>query len=377
VVWEDNRDGDYEIYYKQSVDAGLTWGADTRLTNSPGGSFDPCIAVSGSVVHVVWDDLRNATGTMDYEIYYKCSTDGGLSWGPDTRLTNNPSYCGYPCIVATGPVVQVVWEDDRDGNGEIYYKRSTDAGLTWGADTRLTNDLADSWDPCIVVNGSVMHLVWMDMRDGNYEVYYKRSEDGGISWGDDTRLTNASGESQYPNIAVSGPNVHLVWPDARDGNFEIYYKQSTDGGLTWGLDTRLTSAVNASQSPSVSASGSVVHAIWYDKRSGNNEIYYKRNPTGNTMVGFADNVANNSGPQSSIYPNPASGKTCIKFNQDFKGVALISVYNVLGERMIHRETMTSETIIDVSCLQKGVYFVGVTLDNKPIICNKLIVSGKQ
>ncbi len=49
-------------------------------------------------------------------------------WQPDMRLTNNPSgsYTSSNnawCIAASGSVVHVVWEDNRDGNFEIYYKR--------------------------------------------------------------------------------------------------------------------------------------------------------------------------------------------------------------------------------------------------------------
>ena len=69
-----------EIYYKRSTDAGTSWGADTRLTNAPYFSESPSIAISGSVLHVVWYDERNNWG--DYNIYYKRSTDGGLTWDP-------------------------------------------------------------------------------------------------------------------------------------------------------------------------------------------------------------------------------------------------------------------------------------------------------
>ncbi len=70
-------------------------------------------------------------------------------WQPDVRLTNDPanSYTSYNnawCIASSGIVVHVVWYDNRDGNNEIYYKRSTDAGVSWGADTRLTNNTAES-----------------------------------------------------------------------------------------------------------------------------------------------------------------------------------------------------------------------------------------
>jgi len=295
VVWHDDRYGDWEIYYKRSTDGGANWGADVRLTNAILYSLYSSVAVSGSVVHVVWEDYRN----NNYEIYYKRSEDGGSGWGADTRLTNNTNESVYPSVAVSGSVVHVVWYDLRDGNYEIYYKRSTDGGSNWGDDTRLTNNSGISYSPSVAVIGSDVHVVWFDFRDGNYEIYYKRSTDGGSNWGADTRLTNYTAESYPPSIAISGSFVHVVWWDYRDGNPEIYYKRSTDGGVSWGADILLSDYPDWSYSPSISVSGSVIHVVWRDDRDGNNEIYYKRNPTGHSVL---KSVLN------SIY-RPNDGKT--------------------------------------------------------------------
>ncbi len=299
VVWYDFRDGNNEIYYKRSTDSGVNWGADTRLTVNTADSWLPSVAVSGSVVHVVWYDERDG----NYEIYYKRSTDSGLSWGTDTRLTNNTAASLYPSVAVSGSVVHVVWHDSRDGNEEIYYKRSTDSGLSWGADTRLTNNTVASLSPSVAVSGSVVHLVWYDSRDGNWEIYYKRSTDGGVSWGTDIRLTNNTAASWYPSVAVSGSVVHVVWYDERDGNLEIYYKRSTDSGVNWGADTRLTNNTSYSESPSVAVSGSVVHVVWYDYRDGNYEIYYKRSTDSGVNWGADTRLTNNTA--YSVYPSVA------------------------------------------------------------------------
>jgi hypothetical protein len=67
------------------------WQSDVRLTNAPDTSrtsfgSDWCIATSGNYVHIVWIDKRDG----NTEIYYKCSTDGGINWQADVRLTNDP-----------------------------------------------------------------------------------------------------------------------------------------------------------------------------------------------------------------------------------------------------------------------------------------------
>ena len=299
VVWYDHRDGNWEIYYKRSTDGGTSWETDTRLTDNSVQSWYPSIAVEGSDVHVVWYDIRDG----NWEIYYKRSTDGGTSWGTDTRLTDNINFSWYPSVAVEGSNVHVVWYDTRDGNWEIYYKRSTNGGTSWGTDTRLTNNPVQSWYPSIAVEGSDVHVVWYDIRDGNWEIYYKRSTNGGTSWGTDTRLTDNPAESRHSSIAVSGSNVHVVWRDKRDGNHEIYYKRSTNGGTSWGTDTRLTENNVSSQYPSVVGSGNNVHVVWIDLRDGNDEIYYKRSTDGGTSWELDTRLTND--PASSLYPSVA------------------------------------------------------------------------
>jgi PKD repeat protein len=125
----------------------------------------------------------------------------------------------------------------------------------------------------------------MDNRDGNWEIYYKRSPDGGNSWGQDIRLTNNSGTSFMANLAANDETgLFLVWRDDRDGNEEIYFKLSKDQGLNWGPDVRLTQDGNVSDQPFVAVSGPQVNVTWYDTRDGNEEIYYKRDTTNGGFI---------------------------------------------------------------------------------------------
>ena len=410
AVWSDNRDGNWEIYYKRSADGGVNWEADERLTNDPAISSSPAIAVSGNVVHVVWNDYRDG----NWEIYYKRSTDEGLSWGTDTRLTFDPALSNPPVISVSGLVVHIVWRDNRDGNNEIYYKRSTDGGVSWEPDIRLTNDNSWSYNPSIATSGSDVHVVWNDERNGNLEIYYKRSEDGGINWGEDTRLTNTGATSQLPSIAASGPNVHLVWDeyhsssnyeihykrsmdggiswdndlrltdafgysicpnlflsgsvvhlvwqDDREGDYGIYYKRSEDGGINWGADTLLSNnGFMRSKHSSVSVSGSVVHVVWYDNRDGNNEIYYKRNPLGGFPVGTDNKLAGNSDQQISIYPNPAFKVLDIKFNSlsgENLALRLIDVSGrSVGSYKLESNKGMNQYAIDLNDFNNGLYFI--------------------
>jgi len=284
----DDRDGNFSIYYKRSTDGGETWGPDMPLTNSsiPSLKMNPSIVVSDSIVHVVWEE---GYWHYNYEIYYKRSTNNGTIWGDVVRLVYAPGSSTWASIAVWGSNVHIVWLDDRYGNPDLYYKCSTDGGETWRPEYRLTYSavLMGTEYASIAVSGSTIHVVWNDFRLGNDEIYYKRSTDNGITWGPDIRLTYNNPLSSFmPSICASGSNVHIVWWQFKyslDINYEIYYKRSTDGGETWGQDTRLTNALYTSEFPTVAVSGQKVHVVWDDDRDGGMEIYYKHNPTANPL----------------------------------------------------------------------------------------------
>ncbi|MDO9258152.1 MAG: exo-alpha-sialidase [Bacteroidales bacterium] len=353
VLWVDERDGNYEIYYKRSTDGGTSWGTDTRLTDDPGSSWGSSVTVSGSTVHVIWSDDRDGND----EIYYKRSTDSGANWGPDTRLTNNSVDLDRPSVTVSGSDVFVAWADNRDGNYEIYYKRSSDTGLTWGSDTRLTNNPLQSYSPAVSVIGSTVNVVWEDDRNGNYsDIYLKRSTDAGISWGTDTRLTNSSPhDSHNSSVAASGAVVSVVWYDNRDGNYEIYCQRSTDGGASWGADTRLTNNFGYSQYPSIALSGTAVHVVWQESRDGNDEIYYKRNPTGD-VVGLKE--FSSTDMPFIISPNPASREIKVRSLENINEITVIDMH---GKEIYQSKNLNpgQEFNIPTFDFPVGIYFIQV------------------
>ena len=271
VAWWDNRTGADEIFIKRSTDNGINWGPSAMLTTAGHGAYFPSIAMHQENVHVVWEDIRDG----NCEIYYKHSTNNGQNWTPGMRLTNDVAYSGNPSVAVSDSNVHVVWIDERDGNYEIYYKRSLDNGVTWRPDIRFTYSGVSAENASIATFQDNVHVVWEDFRDVNWELYYKHSTNNGQNWTPGMRLTNDVAYSGNPSVAVSDSNVHVVWQDDRDGTYEIYYKRSSDNGNTWSSDTRLTNNTAFSKHPKVSCTENDIHVVWEDLRDGNYEIYYK------------------------------------------------------------------------------------------------------
>ena len=216
-----------------------TWSAIERLTwNSGDSQYASIAADSGTGIHVVWQDSTPGQA----EIYYKRSTDIGVTWSAPFRLTWSSDYSNTPFIAAdqTSSSLQVVWVDafTRD----IFFKRSTDSGTTWTALKRLTWNPEQSKNPVIALDsGGNAHVIWADKTPGNLEIFYKRSTNNYLNWGVITRLTWNNGLSESPSLYIDASDrMHLVWEDLSPGNREIFYKRSTNHGTTWSAPVRLT-----------------------------------------------------------------------------------------------------------------------------------------
>jgi len=311
IVWHDSTSGNSEIYYKKSTDGGMTWSPNKRLTWTSGGSYTPAIAVDKfGVVHVVWCD--DTPGNA--EIYYGKSVNGGTTWLPKKRLTWTAGTSDDPAIVVDDSgLAQVVFDDDTSGNRQIYYLKNF-VGIDWLASKRITWTSSDALNSAIAVDSSGnFHVIWEDDKPGNSEIYYRKSEDGGDTWTAIKRLTWTSGPSGSAGLAFDATDtIHLAWQDTAPGNYEIYYRKSTDGGATWTAIKRLTWTSGDSMLPCLAADSSAnIHVVWQDDTPGNKEIYYKKSTSGGADWEAGQNLTKNSswsnrpgiaaGPSESLY----------------------------------------------------------------------------
>ena len=264
LIWPDRRDGSWEVYYKRSADGGVTWGPDTRLTHGVN-LFRLGTTASGPAPHIVLGSkslvVPTPGGTHTWgEIYYQRSTDGGLSWQSPMRLTLPDASAMRPAVAASGRDVHVTWFDRRDStqqwDWEVYYKRSTDGGATWGPDVRMTHTPTHTRHPQILATGQgVVCCIWEDGQvfdgatwSGDPALYAAVSTDRGKTWKTPRRITSINAPRGWATHAKSysfGRRIYLAWTDAPEGPGRpraACYMTSADGGLTWEDPQRLTNA---------------------------------------------------------------------------------------------------------------------------------------
>jgi hypothetical protein len=198
-----------------------------------------------------------------------------------------------PALAVTpdGSRIYVFWRDYRKGYGEMYLASSTDGGISFNKNVKVNDGpIGGKTLRCpeidLDANGTI-YLTWGDARAGppgaNW-VYFAKSVDGGKTFSKNVKVNDDTEyvEHRHTGVAVTsdGRIVYVVWYDMRTGDNDIYFSKSVDGGLTFGSDRRLNDD-NTTQSqadPCVRIlNDSTVYVLWSDRRNeGREDIYFTK-----------------------------------------------------------------------------------------------------
>jgi hypothetical protein len=275
IVWFDEKD--YAIHYINSTDNGNNWSDNKSLSSSS--LVPPDIAVNGNNVHVT---CLIFNGSND-EIRYINSTDGGITWS-DVQILNLSTSAQAPRIAVNGSSIHIIWNDIS----EIKYINSTDNGKTWSTISTIETD---SGVGDIAVNGNVVHIIYRKLFTGISQIYYMHSEDNGITWSPGKKLTTSTIHIPDGAMVIDNNDIHITWQDRRDdNNGEIYYMYSLDNGENWDEEIRLTYNSSISILSDIAVNGSISHIVWADNRDGNFEIYYKHYPVPSPPTNLEINI---------------------------------------------------------------------------------------
>jgi hypothetical protein len=406
-----------EVYYKRSTNAGESWEADVLLSEEDEqSSILPSVAVSGDTVHIIWHEY-------DYGLLYRRSLDGGSTWQDIDSIVPG---MGYSSIQVAGDTIYIIgisagslqftksinggnnWEPVLDITSasasptlrnisndasnlvvsyrgyptvETYIVRSFNAGQNW-LDSQIVSDddnIGSQRPAMDTDDSSGIHITWFDYKYSPYpwtgDIFYRASRDSGNSWETIDSLTTQH-RAVASDILAEGNNLHLVWEDDRNdfgNNFEIYYRMSTDLGQTWGVETRLTDALEWSISPSLACDHQFLHLFWSDQRDDSinrtDEIYYKRKDLSGAIIetNKSSLVLN---LKFDVYPNPFGTDIRLQITDErYKEIENIKIFDVLGKEVMVYKMRKKEREIRIDCkdLPAGVYFLQVEAGKERLI----------
>jgi len=281
VVWEDYTTGKGQILLRISNDEGKTFGSLINLSSDVEHSQAPQIAVSNNNVYVVWHDLE-----PEDRIVFRASNDNGATFSKpiNLRIVHTGASC-CPKIAASGNDVYMIWADNElgelySGYYNLHFRASHSRGITFG---HIINLSAIARDYKIAASGKNVYVTWTNVLPvnstiENAEAFFSRSTNNGIRFENPINLSNNEGSSGNQQIAVSGNKVYVAWVDHTLGYDEIFFRGSDDNGASFGRVVNLSNSTGISVDPQIAVADKRVYIVWmeFGDESHNNGIHFVR-----------------------------------------------------------------------------------------------------
>ncbi len=300
VAWEDERDGDADIYVARYEGIDCPWATSpftspvkvnqSRDVGISSRESSPAIAVDpNGVIYVTWEDRFD--GSENYpDIYIATSNNLGLTFPTNTFIADagrRPSIA----IDSLG-TAYVVWEDltefpgffnplpthikiRRIVNGVPNTQARVDTQLPSGYNARFPSVAIGPggkvyvvWQRALILNpgfsGEIISTYDMDLAkvDGNT----LNVDNTTLSFPHDPNVGFYGGPA-YPTIVADIGNIYVAWDDQRNGTKDIYFARSSNGAIF--TTNRIVNDETGTwhEKPGIAVSDGKAYVIWTDYRN--------------------------------------------------------------------------------------------------------------
>lgn len=390
---------DIDIVCRRSTDGGHTWSEPYTIAQGTGYNhgFGDCVLAwtnddNGLIAGFVGGvGLWNSTPSNPIRSYIARSYDNGQTWTEPEDITDFifGSNCVVPehrtwrasffgsgngLITSTGRIMFVAAIRETTAQSlSNYAVYSDDNGITWHVSGRASVS-GDEAKVTELVDGRIL----MSIRH-NGKRWYNISNDGGETWQSSTSTWNditapaCNGDMIRYTSVNHGFNknrlLHSVPFGSSRTDVSVYI--SYDEGETWPVRKCIVPYSSAYSSLCVLPDGTIGLYVEeeYPGNSGYSTVFY--NFSLEWLTDGADSldptfIAENEQqrPSIDVYPVPAT--SCIVFNEAVKNV---EIFDVTGKLVIYKQiAATEKPLVDVSELDKGLYFV-VCVDANGVLRN--------
>jgi hypothetical protein len=319
IGWHEFRNGDADVFLQRLNASGNPIGQNSRINFDATMKWqgDPAVAMhhSGSFI-AAWEDRRNGNSDVYVQRYDSNGTPIDTNFQANDDGTQQDQR-GTAAIVKPDGEFIVVWEDWRNDWGDIYGQRFSASGIPISANFKVNDDFVGTQYGASIAADSLGNfvVVWMDGRNGNWDIYGQRYNNQAVPQGSNFRVNDDPGtRTQWaPAVAVAlNGNFIVTWEDQRyDTLIDIYAQRYTAAGTPIGANFQVNDVgTNSQNSPvvAIQQNGNFLIA-WTDCRDGNYDIYCRRfdssgNPLGPSFrVNDEAGIQNQTGPAIVMSPN--------------------------------------------------------------------------
>jgi len=286
VVWQDKRNSgnDEDIFGARVSGSGQVLDtANIAVAAATAKQQVPTVAACSGGWLVAWEDSRNEATAAD-DIYAARVTTSGSVLDPAGIIVSHADsiqYCPQPASDGTNCLI--VWGDSRNGSGDVYGARVSDAGAVLDPSGLAIHASPNFWagDPYVAYTGNQYLVVWEDDSiTGGYDcdLLASRVTTGGqVLDPEGVVVTQASYDQYWPVIAKGSANLLVAWQSyPTNDDADIYANLVNPSGVPLDTTDNLLSMVvypYEQFNPAAAFDGTNFLTVWHDTRAPETQQY--------------------------------------------------------------------------------------------------------
>ncbi|MBC7410886.1 MAG: T9SS type A sorting domain-containing protein [Bacteroidia bacterium] len=376
ITWQDNRNGNSDIYAQKIDSSGNVLWANNGLavvTKTTTQKNPKIITDNAGGAIIVWEDSVN----LYYDIYAQRLNSAGVAQWPAggvaicdaANLQLNPKIE----IDALGGAI-ITWQDKRNGGDyDIFAQRVNANGVTqWTTNGIVVAlELKTQHNPRIEPDGANgAYIAWEDKRSSiDYDIYAQHiNSSGGATWASNGVLVcGATGNQSGTDLKFLGANIILAWKDNRSGSNQIFTQLLSNNGtaVMQGNGILLSNSIKSTNVNTVADGTGGAIITWQDSVGSNWNIEAQKINSVGTLLWNAGGIVVANAANNQINPahvSDGAGGAIFAWEDNRTGID----YDLYAQRINSNGTLTSiENGSFVSSLKSLVYPNPIT--NKGII----------
>ncbi len=237
IVWDDDRNGYTDIFCQAYNNNGNPLGGNFKVneTHSVHHQFPDLASDSLGNLIIAWADARDGTTYIYGQYYQNNGSASGSNFKVSIDTGQNSSGNTSVAMNTRGDFI-IVWENNYQNAKHIYGQRYHNYTVPDGDNFQVNDNTVSNHifpDVAMDDNSNVV-VVWEEEREGQYDIYAQRfNANGNPLWGnfkvnDETNSTN----QMHPAIGMDAEgNFVITWNDWRDSAINIYCQQFDHNGV--------------------------------------------------------------------------------------------------------------------------------------------------
>ncbi len=243
------------IYMSRSTDNGIIWSSPAIVVN------DSYIQMNFEINAVVLTSGRILLTFKRGSYYCKYSDDNGFTWSDHIRLTSTYQefYSGLAVLESSQAAFSFSYSSTTNPNytPKGIYVMFTGDGVTWSS--RKQVDPLGFEGHFTSLNDSIDAVFYHDTLNGGSDIYYKTTTDDGITWSTRQTLLSDNLIERRPRVIKDTSGKIWIYYQRFDQTAfdelyqsEIYFITSTDSGNNWSLPQKFTDYAGGDSNHTVS-----------------------------------------------------------------------------------------------------------------------------